>query len=669
MALRTQYEFLFVGKDDGGFVENYAYDLGEEGSPNSGKIYITVDVQNNPVDAEVVGETIFDAVRKTFFVDLQQDPYARFEEAIRAVNKALNQLKEDRVSKFIGNLNVVISAVVNGVLYLTQTGDAEAYLVRRRLLTALSDGLYDPDSNEYFTNIASGALESGDFLIISTTRLLRYIGKNDLARICVNSNLVASLGELKERLFAEILGRIGIIGVVVNESMHEFSKDEVKHVEEHLEKAEIYDAGRGVENKNRVRVGKNESFARAVAVLTNVVNDLKNKVSNLRVDGVGGGRGVGNGRFSGRGRNSKFSSMQIAVSVFVMIVVLIGGVWWMKSRADEQAIIQNYSKVLAEVKDEISSALTTGQYNKEQAGQRLKDAEKKAVEVLNSRYYTAKANELLKEIYEARDSLDGVVRPKVSVVADFSTKRSNVNIIGLLGLNNMFYGFEYNALYPVTLDTVQDPLTLDDNEEVVAGAVYEDKGSLLFWTKSNKLIEYKDGNVSFLDTQDGAFKSGVDIKGYSNKFYVLSPKDNQIWRYTRRRDKFDSAVAWNVDADLKDAVSFAIDGNVYVLNKDGKVLKIFSGNVDNDFSLRKLPIDGIEKPTKIYTELDMDNIYILEPSKKRVLVFVKDSRTGDAVFDKQFVFDSLVNLKDLYVDKDTGVMYLVDGQKLYKVGG
>ena len=47
MSLRTQYEFLFVGRDEGNFVENYAYDLGED-SERSDKLFISLEIQNNP---------------------------------------------------------------------------------------------------------------------------------------------------------------------------------------------------------------------------------------------------------------------------------------------------------------------------------------------------------------------------------------------------------------------------------------------------------------------------------------------------------------------------------------------------------------------------------------------------------------------------------------------
>lgn len=666
MALRSQYEFLFVGRDEGSFVENYAYDLGE-GGENSGKIFINLEIQNNPVDAEMIGETIFDAIRKTFYVDLDQDPYVRFEDSIRAVNKALTALREEKVSKYLGNLNVLIAVIVGETLYLTQTGEAEAYLIRRRLCSTISEGLNDENENEMFTNIASGSLDSGDFVIFSSTRLLRYISKNDLSRTCSPHNLVTSLGELKEYLSTEVLSRIGVVGVVMRESELNLSTDERGQITEHLEKEEVYDSKESM--GRRKQTGK--AVVEMIGGLTKAVSDLRRKVSDLASSGSsrsGGqeGRTARTNRQVGAFDFKNWGKDRILVSLIIVILALTAGIWWMKVRADEQKKVEEYTTMLSEVQEEISSAITTGQYNKEQAGALLTHAEQKAVSVLNSGFNRAKANELLQSIAETRDSLDGVLHPEVRMLADLTEKRANVSAIGLLGMNNTLYVYEYNALYPVTLDTVSDPLTIDDNEVVTMGSTYTDQNSLLFFTQSGKLIEYKDGRMSFVDTVDGSFKQGTSIVGYSNKFYILSPETNQIYRYVRRKDKFDAVEEWNVNADLKDAVSFAIDGNVYVLKGTGDVLKLFSGNQET-FSLKKAPINAMESPTKIFTELDMNQIYILEPAKQRVMIFDKDSRTGDAVFSKQLVFDEMTDLRDLYVDKNTSRLYLVDQSKVYEV--
>jgi hypothetical protein len=110
----------------------------------------------------------------------------------------------------------------------------------------------------------------------------------------------------------------------------------------------------------------------------------------------------------------------------------------------------------------------------------------------------------------------------------------------------------------------------------------------------------------------------------------------------------------------------AIDGSVYVLNKDGFITKLFSGNQEQ-FPIKKQPVKPMAQPTKIYTELDMPNMYILEPAERRVLVYAKDDKTGGATYLQQFVFDDMPDLRDLYVDKDTNRLYVMDSTKVYQV--
>jgi len=114
----------------------------------------------------------------------------------------------------------------------------------------------------------------------------------------------------------------------------------------------------------------------------------------------------------------------------------------------------------------------------------LTDAEQKGIEILNSGYYKDKARELLDLILETRDKLDGVMHPKMELMADLSQKRSNVSAIGLVHLKDKLFAYEYNALYPVMLNQVADPLTIDDNEKVVSAVNYDDQDSVLFFTES-----------------------------------------------------------------------------------------------------------------------------------------------------------------------------------------
>lgn len=679
MALKSQYEFLFIGRDEGSFVENYAYDLGDSndgsGGSTGGRIFINLEVQNNPADSEAIGETIFDVMRKSFFADVDRDPYVRFEEAVKVVNKSLADMKAEKSTKFIGNFNALITAVVDNNLYLTQCGEAEAYLIRRRLCTNVSDGLGDENSNDVFTNIASGSLEPGDLVLLNSTRLLRYITKTDLAKICSGRNLVAILGELKEFLSGEVLGKIGIIGIGFMAGAQAFSPEEKGQISAHLDReVDREEAAPNERKKGSSQVAKNsvKALKGMVATLSRTVTDLRGKLSKNsqggrssrtdRTDAVIRETDDGRGFLAG----GNWSRNKVVASLVIIVLILGSGVWWLRSKALEQQQVEKLATVLTEVQDEVASATTTGQYNKDQAGQMLDDAEKKAVDVLNSGYYRSKANELLQTIQDSRSKLDGVFHPTAKVLVDLSSKRQNVSALGLISLKNTLYAYEYNALYPIIADQLQSPLTIDENETVIAASAYDDQGSLLFFTKSGKLIEYKDNRMSNVVTSDPSFHKGVAIQGYSNKLYILDPEQNQIWKYIRRRDKFDIASAYSIDGALKNAVSFAIDGNVYVLNKDGSMSKLFGGN-KVDFPIKKQPVKALTNPTKIFTQLDMSQVYILEPSEKRVMVYYKDDKTGGLTYNNQYVFDDIPDLRDVFVDKDTNRMYLLDSSKVYTV--
>ncbi len=441
----------------------------------------------------------------------------------------------------------------------------------------------------------------------------------------------------------------------------ELNDQEKSRVVSHLQKEERVSTASGSE-KQQINVVLME----AVRKLSNTVKDLSGKLSTQSKSGSTG-RVVRGGQGSKSFFSfSNWSRDKILASIIVIVLVLTAGVWWIRTRADEQQKIDHYVSILNDVKEEISSAQTTGQYNKDQAAQMLTDAEQKALTVLNSGYARSDARTYLDSIQTTRDQLDGVVHPQARVLADLSTKRANVSALGLLALKGNLFAFEYNALYPILADQIQDPLTIDQNETVIAGTTFDDQNALLFYTKSGKVIQYKDNRMSFVQAAEGSFHKGVDVEAYNNKFYILDPDSNQIWKYTVLRDKFDNAQQYNIDGDLKNAVSFAIDGNIYVLNKDGSITKLLSGN-KQDLTLKRQPVKPLTAPTRIFTQLDMQQVFFLEPSEHRVMIYYKDDKTGGLTYQSQYVFDDINDMRDLYVDVNSNKLYLLDATKIYEV--
>lgn len=666
MALKASYEFLFFGKDDNSFLENYYYDLFQDYGEKSGQIFINLEVQNNPVDAEEMGKVMFDAMQKTFFEDVNRDPYERFEVALKEVNRVLVEFKKQKFSGYIGNLNVVIAAIVGNVLYLTQSGDAEAYLIRKRYVSVVSEGLADEESSsgDVFSSIASGNIEPGDFVLVSSTRLLRYLSKTDLAK-GVKRTVVQSLESFKEMVSTEILGRVGLTGIYFEVA----SQDEVNNIEQGVDSATeslLEATGAEVVSKRESLTGK---------FFTALKKYKRGKRSEVF-------QGSDSSFFSKLGGFFKhfrdglfqkgFGKDKILALLVVLIIVLGVGIWIVRGNSQTKAEIDRLDKILQTVQDEISDAQTRSSYDKEGAKTLLDKAYMDAMTVYNSGYLRDKSRLYLIQIETARDDLDNVQRienPKVLV--DLASKRSNVNALGFVNVGKRLFVFEYNALYEIVLDQLQDPLTIDEKETVIAATGFEDRGSLVFMTKSGKLIEYKNGTMSFMDTDDGAFRKGVALKDWANKIYVLDPENNQIWKYPYKgiQEKFGSAEAYlavDEKADLSKAKDFAIDGNLYALLGTGEVSKFYSGKKAS-FYLNNAPQKSMSNPSVIYTNDKLDDVYILDSKDGRVLVYKKDTKTGNFDYKSQYLIDGAGEIRDLYVDPESKILYLLTATKVYQI--
>ncbi|MFA6918346.1 MAG: hypothetical protein WC285_06020 [Candidatus Gracilibacteria bacterium] len=670
MALKANYEFLFVGRDDNSFLENYSYDLFQEHGDKSGQIFINLEVQNNQVDAEEIGRVIFESMQAKFFEDVERDPYERFEVALRAVNDALNVFKKEKASGYIGNLNVIIAAILGDVLYLTQSGDAEAYLIRKRYVSVVSEGLSDEssESGDIFGSIASGKIEAGDFVMFSSTRLLRYVSKTDLAK-CVNrKSIMESLNELREVISTEILGRVGLTGIMFDTATTEDLQEiEAESDSKNRSLLESY-AAETVKEKESL-TGKFFTAFKSWKGKSKASESRESRVFSSfgeKFESFGDKmKSYWEGLFSGG-----FGKDKVLALLILVIIILVVGIWIARDNMATRSEIEKLDKVLLTVQDKITEAETKGAYDKENAKIILDQAYLDALSVLNSGYYREKAKLYLIQIESARDKIDNVQRidqPKVFI--DLAKKRSDVNALGFAEVKGRNFVYEYNALYEIVLNQLQDPLTIDEKETVISATGFDDRNSVVFMTKSGKLIEFKDGTVSFMDTDDGAFHKGVAITSWGSRVYVLDPSTNQVWRYAYKgiQEKFAAAEGYFVEKlDLSKAQDLTIDSNVYVLSSDGDISKYYSGTKAK-FYINNPPFGNFEDPRIIYTNEKLNDIYVLDSKGDRIFVYAKDSTTGNLDYKTQYLLETTEELRDMYVDADARKMYVLTPTKVLEV--
>jgi hypothetical protein len=156
-----------------------------------------------------------------------------------------------------------------------------------------------------------------------------------------------------------------------------------------------------------------------------------------------------------------------------------------------------------------------------------------------------------------------------------------------------------------------------------------------------------------------------DLKVFLGNIYLLLPSQGMILKsvpvgraYSVPRNWFESA------ASLDSASSMAIDGFIYVLTRGGEIKKFEQGVLAGDFKVKGLD-KPFSNPSKIFTTSDSEYLYVLDSGNKRVVLIRK---TG--FYDSQYVYEgksAFKETKDLFVDEDAGLIYLLDGSKIFKI--
>ncbi len=676
MILKANYEFLFVGRDEGSFLENYTYEV-QENRGAAGQVFLCLEIQNNASEAEVIGEAIFQELKTIFFEEMALEGYLRFENALKGINRRLHDFRKGKLNKHIGVMHAVVGAVEHGALYVSQCGDSEAYLIRKRFVSIVSEGLSDPHNKEgdLFTSIANGELEPGDFVLFSTTRLLRYITKIDLSRMVISSNVARTLSDLRDALSSEILGRIGLIGIgttlVTEEALIAELASSSTLAEDELDPLDDEPVGRLAEKKytSRTYLPRGAIFGPVFQQARKYGGLLVQKVQGADLFSKTGPLRRFGAEFQYRLSQDKgLTKDKILVAFVGIILLLLLGIWFVRGSQVRNAELLSLDTKLQESRQMVSDAESRGLTDKTAAGVILDAAETKAKEVLNTSHHRAKALEILSQIQKTRELLDNIRRVSdAKVVVDLSSGGVS-NALGMVAGKDRFFVYEAQKMVEVVLDKVQKPLEFEANDPVISSVYFDEKEVPVFFSKSGKVYELVNGSIRPMAAQEGSFRKGVQMTDWGSRIYILDPGSDQIWRYpyVKSRGSFGTAEGYKTAGDVKNGVALTIDSSVFVVNSDGSLSR-FYGGVKQPLQIDRAPFTPMVGPTRVYTDAEMTSLFVVDSAGGKVFVYYKDPKTEHLVYMQQIVIDGLKDIRDVSFDKSTSRLHILGANKIYEV--
>lgn len=370
-----------------------------------------------------------------------------------------------------------------------------------------------------------------------------------------------------------------------------------------------------------------------------------------------------------------FKALSIIQKAFFVlaIVVLLIFANSVSNRGERKIAQENetqYAQTMAEIDVKINEGKAAIIFDSDASRTLLLEARELLASIpTDSEAYTERGEELEGVIAEQLLKLNNVITlDNPTVTVDYGTINPDIKLSNVIQLGSSMYAFDQSnqSVYRANLESGDTGVTISSSvgplyTEVVKAspgtgiAVLGDQSVVTFQPISESLeplaLEYENTENTF-----------ADVEVFGTRLYTLDTKNNQIFRHTGTDGTFSAAEGWITDGSgVADGVSMAIDGTIYVLRNNGTVTRYSAGAVDSSFELGVVD-PALTSAEQIYTDENTNNLYIIDRTNTRVVVFNKEG-----AFVAQYTSSAFNNLSDLIIDEANNRFYALADAKLYEV--
>jgi hypothetical protein len=269
-----------------------------------------------------------------------------------------------------------------------------------------------------------------------------------------------------------------------------------------------------------------------------------------------------------------------------------------------------------------------------------------------------KAQKLLKEIEDVLQVARAAYKVKPKLFFDLSLIRDNLTADIMEGAKGKVYilSRQKKNLSVINLETKAS--------EVIAGGSWLKETKYLAVSSNKQFVLLSDGinevgkERQVIIEYDKDWKGVVDLEYFGGSLYLLDG-EGEILKYVPTEDGFSKRSFFKGDYRLNSPSSFAIDGNIWVLD-NGLILKFVGGRRDN-FVVRGLE-KSFGKGAKIYKTKDLNNLYILDRVNNRVVVVREEGQ-----FQAEYSWEKMGEVSSIVVSEEKGKIYLLRKDKIYTI--
>ncbi|MBU0569711.1 hypothetical protein KKB40_02940 [Patescibacteria group bacterium] len=633
--LKTTFAKLIDDSNFSGWSQVYTFK-----SPNveklesRGDLFVAVSVTDEP---GVQGQaTNLQASEK--FVSGFYKAYFESEElsAFEALKKSVEEIAGE-FTNIEGKLEMVAISSVRNVAYLTASGGAQISLLRGGRLVKI---LTSNTNNKGQVVSASGYPENGDTFIAGVSLFFKECEEAEISKAFDLNNLRFGVESLASKVSATAFF------LKFDENGEKDFEPKRKTV---MEVSSIKSISDGFRETQDTTVSDN------LPIFKNIKTEFGKIFSKLPKRKIYVQEEKEEEVFHNQ---NKKVSVSVGIIFLTLLIVSVGFGLWQKKQKDFKA---SYETKLEQAEHELNEAEEIYAISPIRSRELFFGSREKLLEMKNEGIEDPLIDNLISKLEEIRGKILGEYAVETELFVDLSLLSSGFVGDYIASSDETIYILDSGGEKVVGIDidskrseVVAGPAQVDEAKGLT---VYSDR---IFVFEPEGIFEVGKTREKIVENEWG---SEALIHAYAGNIYVLDKNNSSVGRYAGVGEKFSSKNDWladEVDVDLSDANSWIIDGAVWVLTNSGDILKFSLGNPIS-FSLSGI-FPELSNPKAIYTDEELEYLYILDSDNKRVVVVSKDGE-----YKAQYVADGIGEGKSLVVSEKEKIIILLTGEKLVSV--
>jgi hypothetical protein len=552
-----------------------------------------------------------------------------FDALKNSVEKVITNFKDSW-----GEIEIVCSAFVNNIIYSAASGGSRVIISRDSALATILD------SQNGSTITASGYPKVNDLILLGTKTFFEKVSMSE-----VKAGLDTGKPETASEMFIPLIhgdGSIGTSGALIMK----FEDKKNIFIPPQVENQDPQVGNEKIETKSN----DNGAFKQKVTgFFGNLGNRLPRKGIYIRTR---------------MGDEATSQSRKLTFSVgIVLLVILLVSIGFGVRQKKVNDLKKEYQGILTSATDEVNQAISLASVSPDNSRQLFLDSEQKLTQIQALKVKDPKIDELQKKIEDSRAAILGEYAASPELFLDLGLLSSGFKGDEISSSGGQIYVLDKGEgrIVSIAADTkksvvVAGPSVVENPLDMTS---YEDNVFVLF---SDGI--YSVGSTGKTKIIDKTWAGDALISAFAGNLYVLDKSGNMIYRYSGNTDNtFGSPQNWlsaSTKADFSGATSWGMNGAIYALYPNSKVLKYSLGSPQN-FSITGVS-PQIGNIDALFADPDNQYVYLLDRAGKRVVVIDKNGK-----YVAQYIDDQIAGATSLVASESQKEIILLTGDKLLSI--